>query len=429
MKNLTPDLLPRLEAHRLGDLNAGPGSVYPHYNGYSLVNIPGSICRWLGVPDLAEPLAPEIHDLRPGNFRHVILVVVDGMGLNMLEEALRQAQNDPDYGVWQEMGLEGALAPLTSIVPSTTSAALTSLWTGATPAEHGVVGFEVWLKEYNLIANMIFHSPASFRGDTDSLRRAGFDPETFLPVPTLGPHLTRHGVRPYAFQHRSIAYSGLSSMLLRGADVYGFYSLSDVWVTLSAMLDARPDEHNYAYIYWGDLDEHSHRFGPGDPRVGLELAGFSRQLGYFVQGRKKTRRGDTLLLITADHGHIYTPVNLSFELRRHPQLMDCLVMTPSGEARLPYAYLRPGREADFLGYLEGAWPGQFRWVPSAQAIRAGLFGHREVYERLPDRVGDRIVFPQNGAYWWFGNRDNPLQGRHGGLSRTEMLVPLFSVVL
>jgi hypothetical protein len=352
------------------------------------------------------------------------------MGLNTLEEALRLAQNNPDYAVWGEMAGDGALAPLTSIVPSTTSSALTSLWTGSTPAEHGVVGFEVWLKEYGMIANMIFHSPASFVGDTDSLRKAGFDPETFLPVPMLGSHLVQHGVRPYAFQHRSIAYSGLSNMLLRGAEVYGYRSLSDLWVTLDAMLDARPDERNYTYVYWDGLDEHSHRFGPGDPRVALELAAFSRQLGYFIRERKSTaRRGDTLLLITADHGHIPTPGNADFELRHHPALMECLVMAPSGEARLPYVYLRPDREQEFLGYLEVAWPGLFPAVSAQLAIESGLFGQRGVYEKLPNRVGDWIVFPQNGAYWWFGSRDNPLQGRHGGLSRTEMLVPLFSVVL
>lgn len=432
MKNLVPDLLPRLTARRLPGIPMGPDTFFPAYDGYSLCNVPGSICRWLGAPGFGEPLAPEILRAYRNQYRHVILLVVDGMGLNTLEEAFRLAQNNADYAVWGEMAEqnEAVLSPLTSITPSTTSAAITSFWTGATPAQHGIVGFEVWLKEYGMIANMIFHSPASFMGETDSLTKAGFDPQTFLPTPVLGPHLLQNGVRPYAFQHRSIAYSGLSRMLQHGAEVYGFRSLSDLWVTISAMLDARPDEKNYTWIYWGDLDEHSHRFGPDDPRVAQEMVTFSRHLGYFIEQRKKKpTRGDTLLLISADHGHIYTPGNAHFELRNHPRLMDCLVMLPSGEARLPYAYLRPGRERDFLDYLEATWPGQFPSVSAQQAIEAGLFGTGEVYPRLADRVGDRVVLPQNGAYWWFSSRDNPLQGRHGGLSRTEMVIPLFSVVL
>jgi hypothetical protein len=430
MQNLVPLLLPRLEGHFLNGINTGPGSVHPYYDGYSLVNFPSSICHWLGVPGIgAQPFGAEILDMYGRTFKHVILLLVDGMGLNTVEEAIEQSRDHPDLAVWGELAEAGALAPLTSIVPSTTSAALTSLWTGCTPAEHGVVGFEVWLKEYGMIANMIFHSPASFTGETGSLTKAGFDPMTFLPVPVLGPHLVRSGVRPYTFQHHSIAHSGLSMMLQRGATLYAYKSLSDLWVALDALLDSTGNERNYTYIYWGDLDEHSHRFGPADPRVGLELAMFSRQLGYFFQKRRAKARSDTLLLITADHGHIGTPARAEYELRNHPGLMDCLVMAPSGEARLPFVYLRPGREETFQRYLADTWPGQFMAVPSRQAIDSGLFGRRDIYEKLPDRVGDFVVIPQDSAYWWFSSRNNPLLGRHGGISRTEMISPLISVVL
>ena len=430
MRDLVPVLLPRIESHRLNGLNAGPEAIYPYYDGLSLANLPASVCHWLGVPPLAGPsggapaLVSEILDLFPRSFQHVILLVVDGMGLNTLQEALRLAGPDGDYAAWAGLAGEGVLAPLTSVVPSTTAAALTSLWTGAAPANHGIVGYEVWLKEYGMIANMIFQSPASFTGDVGSLQRAGFDARTFLPVPTLGPHLVQNGVRPYAFQHQSIARSGLSTMLFPGVDVNPFKSLSDLWVTLEGLLESGGKERNYIYIYWGELDEHSHRFGPGDPRVSLELASFSHQMAYIIRALRARGRGDTLLLVTADHGHIFTPRQAEYELRNHPRLLDMLVMLPSGEARLPFAYLRPGQDAAFLDYLETTWRGQFLAAPSQQAIQSGLFGARGRYERLPERVGDYVIFPQAPAYWWFGSRDNPLLGRHGGLSRTEMLIPL-----
>lgn len=429
MRNLVPVLLPRLEAHRLDGLNVGLEALYPFYDGFSLANIPSGICAWLGIPPFGSPpLGREVLDLYPRTFQHVILLVVDGMGLNTFEDALRQAGSDPDYDVWGEMAEQGALAPLTSIAPSTTSSALTTFWTGREPGEHGVVGYEMWLKEYGLIANMILHTPAAYLGDTGGLRRAGFDPLTFLPVPTIGRHLAQNGIRTYVFQHASIAGSGLSQMLQAEAEVMPFRSLSDLWVTLGAMLAESTVERRYTYIYWGDLDEHSHRFGPADPRVALEFAGFSRQLGRFLRQRKHFR-GKTLLLITADHGHIFTPRRPEYEMRNHPRLVDMMAMLPSGEARMPFVFLRPGRQDHFLRYLETTWPGEFLAVPAEQAIHAGLFGSQSVCQRLPDRVGDFVVFPQGNAYWWFGSRNNLLLGRHGGLSRTEMLVPLFSLVL
>lgn len=431
MQNLTAELLPRLEAHRLDGVDAGPGSIYPFYEGCSLVNLPGSICHWLGAPAFgAQSLLPEILNQHAPGARHVILLVVDGMGLNTLEAAVRQAQHDSSLAVWGDLSTSGCLAPMTSIAPSTTAAALTTFWTGTAPAQHGVVAYEVWLKEYGMIANMILHSPASFYGDVGSLRKGGFDPETFLPVKTLGRHLGENGVRVFAHQHQSIARSGLSTMLLQGAEIVPFRSLSDLWVSMNGVLDAHADERTYSYIYWGDLDEHSHRYGPEDERVRLELAAFSRQLQYFLRTRRQRNQGDTLLLITADHGHIYTPKKPEYEVRNHPELLDCMVMVPSGEARMPLVYLRPGRDEKFLRYLESAWPGEFLAMPSEQAVQAGLFGVGKVYPPFRDRVGDWVVFPQGDAYWWFSpNRDNPLLGRHGGLNRTEMLVPLVSINL
>jgi hypothetical protein len=364
----------------------------------------------LGVPPFAsEPFFPQLLDLYPPGFQNVITLVVDGLGLNTLQTVLMQAEERNGLSVWRRLAENGALAALTSVVPSTTSTALTTLWTGRTASEHGVVGYEVWLKEYGVIANMIQHSPASFYRDAGSLRKAGFDPETFLPVQTLGPHLAGSGVQSYAFQHASIAHSALSSMLFRDVKVIPFRSLGDLWVTLDGLLEERVRERSYIYIYWGEMDDHSHRFGPEDERVSLEFDSFSRQLAGFVDRRSRRARNDTLLLITADHGHISTPRSAAYELRNHPELMDCLVMAPSGEARLPFVYLRPGREERFLRYLEDAWPGQFRAIPSAQVIQSGLFGS-EVYARLADRVGDYVVIPQNSAYWWFSSRDNPASG-------------------
>jgi hypothetical protein len=432
MPDLLSALLPRLESRRLEGLDAGPHALYPAYADCSLVNLPSSICHWLGVPGFGRPpLAPEILNTYNRQFQHVILCVVDGLGLNTLQDAIHLGRRVRDLAIWPELSAQAALAPLTSIAPSTTAAALTTFWTGRTPAEHGVFAYEVWLKEYGVIANMILHSPASYAGDPGSLRRAGFDPETFLPVPTLGSHLLDHGVRVFTHQHHTIARSGLSTMLFPGAQIVPFRSLSDLWVTLAQTLDACAGEKTYSYIYWGDLDEHSHRFGPDDERVALEFAAFSRQLAYFLQSKRArhTASSDTLLILTADHGHLSTPRSPAYELRHHPDLLDCLVMSPSGEARLPVVYLRPGREERFLRCLEQAWPGEFLAVPSDQVLRSGLFGDGALHPRFADRIGDYIIFPQGSAYWWFAEKENHLLGRHGGLSRTEMLVPFFAFTL
>lgn len=439
MRDLTSQLLPRLESNRLPGnaptpsgkgLDLGPGLVYPFYNGLSIANLPSSLCAWLGVeapPSSAPALDPLVQSLWDRTFRDVILFVVDGFGLDMLQSTM--SDPDPELRAWRGLPQEAALAPLTSVVPSTTATALTTFWSGALPAEHGVVGYEVFLKEYGLVANMILHSPASYYGDNGSLRMAGFRPETFLPVPLLGPHLKRQGVSAYAFLHRSISNSGLSNGLHQEAAAAPVYALSDLFANLADLLDSPAPARRYIYVYWGNLDDMSHRYGPADPRVRRELFYLSQQLGIFLKDRAARSADKTLLVLTADHGHIHTPRNPAFEVRNHPRLLDCLTMLPSGEARLPYAYLRPGRETQFQEYLEQTWDGCFKAFPTATLIQAGLWGNREISPLLAERTGDRVIIPQGGEYWYFGSKENQLLGRHGGLSRTEMLVPFLSIVI
>ncbi len=430
MPNLMPSILARLEAHRLPGIDSGPHTLHPFYGGYSLANIPAAVCRWLGVPPFGiEPLAPEIMGAFPGSFRHVVLLVVDGLGLNKFTQFLQAARRgDARFGLWDKLAAEGTLLPLTSVTPSTTATALTTLWTGRTPAEHGVVGYEMWLKEYNLSANMITHAPAAFRGEPGSLKRTGFDPSTFLPVPTLGPHLAARGIQARAFPRFSLAFSGLSTMLLSEVKMYPFQTLSDLWVSLPAHLNAHADERAYTYIYWGELDELSHRFGPNDLRVELEFANFTALVGHFLS-ELKTGRGDTLLLMTADHGHLDTAQSPHFEVRNHPELSSYLHMLPSGESRFAYLYVKPGCEGKVREYLDLVFPGQFVMLPSETARQSGLLGSGHLHPGLADRTGDFVLIAQDEAYLWWANKENHMLGRHGGLSTIEMQIPLFGMVI
>ncbi len=218
------------------------------------------------MPEILSPLGKGV--------RRVILILMDALALHRLQRWME----DGTAPVWRSLMEGGLLAPLTSISPSTTSAALTTYWTGKSPAAHGILGYEVWLKEYGMVANMILHAPMTFRGDVGSLSKAGFNPQEFLPLPTLGPHLRRNGIVPYAFQHRSIAHSGLSQMFQREVEIYPFSTPADLWVSMRHLIENKPEERQYIWTYWGEVDGLSHYFGPDDERVVAEFSHFRRGL-------------------------------------------------------------------------------------------------------------------------------------------------------
>ena len=70
-----------LTTRAMPEPDLGPGAVYPHYAGRSLLNLPASICRLLGVPAFGAPALDDALLARlGGNYRHVLLILVDGLG-------------------------------------------------------------------------------------------------------------------------------------------------------------------------------------------------------------------------------------------------------------------------------------------------------------------------------------------------------------
>jgi hypothetical protein len=431
MPDLTASQLPLLEGHRLPGIDLDDGFIYPFYAGRSVLNIPASVCRLLGAPGIgsAGALAPDLLDpLLAGQtrLRQVIVILVDALALHRLQHWLA----DGTSPVWQRLAGQGYLAPLTSLVPSTTSAVLTSLWTGRSPASHGTLGYEMWMKEYGVVINTILHAPITFKGEVGSLSKAGFDPEKYLPFPTLGSHLATQQIETHVFQHTSIARSGLSRMLFKDTLVTPFVSPAEMWVNLRLRLESRVGLPGYYYVYWGEIDHLGHVHGPADERTAGTFADFSAAFErQFLSRLSPLARRDTALILTADHGQVATPAYACYQLRNHPSLDHMLHIHPTGENRFMYLYARPGQVEAIRDYVAQAWPDDFAVLEPGVAIQQGLFGADGSHPRLGERVGDVILAARRGAYLWWGAEENPLRGRHGGLHPDEMLVPLLGVRL
>lgn len=427
MSDITSEILPKLRSLRFPGLDLDPNFVYPDYLGGSILNLTSSICQALGADPLgAAPLRPGLITTNTTDLRRVILILVDALSLHRLQRWMA----DGTATVWSDLAEQGRLAALTSITPSTTAAALTTLWTGRSPAEHGIVGYELWLKEYSVVSNMILHTPITFENDAGSLAKAGFRPEQFLNLPTLGEHLASYGIRSYALQHRSIIRSGLSQMFFKEVSVHGYFTPAELWVNLRHLVEGNPNLRQYFWVYTGEIDHFSHYYHPDDERTAAEFAEFSHAFEqHFLSQLSPAQRRGTLILLTADHGMIATRRSERYDLRNHPDLARCLHILPTGEHRLMYLFIRPGKEKQVRDYYERTWPNEFIFIDPQEAVEKGLFGPGRPNPHLADRMGDVIVAARKEAYLWWAEKENPLVGQHGGLSADEMIVPLLSVMM
>lgn len=401
--------------------------VLPHYEALSIANLPATIAALLGsdLPGALPPLPDGLwRDWLPG-LRRVVLIILDALGYHLLQAMLTAGEGRP----FSRLAEAGRLTPLTSILPSTTDAALISLGSGRPPAEHGWLAYEIYLRELGIAANAI-RLRTVWGGRDDLLLGFGLDPEQIVTVPSLAQQLAAAGIPSRSVLAYYLRNSGFTKMLYRGtAEVRGHAQASDLWVQLRQLLADTRGQRAFLSGYWSGLDSVAHVYGPDTEPWQAEFRSVSHLLEReFLAALPAEDRNGTLLLITADHGQIRVPQEHIVTAVGDPELSQHLLVPIMGESRAAFVYPRPGRAEAIRSYLETAFPGWFVVLDSAQALDAGLMG-LPVADETYARAGELLVLGRGNHALQRAEPGAPLLGRHGGLSPEEMLVPLIGTRL
>ncbi len=430
-----PESLPAL------DLD-GEHFVQPQYDGFGLANLAPSVLEILTSSDpVALPpldrraLAPRVAD----GVKNVVVLLADGFGhLQMLQEV--RAGNAPNLRRLMTRAGEGhgdaSYAVLTSVFPTTTVAALGSLNSAVLPSEHGLLGYTLYLEEFGTVAEMIRWGPLERAGSFGDSRHGGADPRSFFWCPTLYQRLDRAGVKdvhvvnPLAYQR-----TPLSRMWHQGSAYHGYVATSSLSVIVPRILrEARGPA--FVYAYWPTVDTVTHLRGPDSPEHGAEVASLDLALARLLDALPG--QGDTLVLLTADHGHIGTSVDEQVSLNGFGDIVDLLAAPPAGERRATYLYARE----DAAERLEDAARQHLSDVAvvlsQSEAVSLGLFGPAPLSERAARRIGDVLLLPRGNYQISFTLPDDvpaderpsappPFCGLHGGLTPQEALIPLLAV--
>jgi predicted AlkP superfamily pyrophosphatase or phosphodiesterase len=410
--------------------------IYPRYAGYNFADISNSIVSLLG----ADPNRPVLNDeilnpIREQKFKHIILLLIDGLGF---QDWIGRAAQFPFF---RNVGERGSVTSLTTIFPSTTSSALTAFATGLTPQEHGLPEWYVYMKE---IGETIISLPfMRWNGKSrDELLDEGLKAEALFEGRPVFAKLKDHGVPTLWFKNASYANSAYSKTTGVGAESVGYYNGSDLMVHLRKRLEAATTP-TFIYAYWDAFDNLEHHYTPLTQETEFELESLSRiLLEQFIRRLNPAVAKETLLLITADHGHVEVFPERTIYLSDHPEFMDSLQLNPRGKPifttggmRDTILFVRPEKLDSTKRFLEDLLRGKAEVWLTQEAFDKGLFGIGKPTQRFIDRVGNLLILPYEDQTVWSsyrtdGRRDKDhLRGHHGGLSRTEMFVPFGAVKL
>ena len=392
----------------------GSGTVLPNYGGACITALPSLIEQILGLGSTMPQDGLGLREIP--TFDRVLLFILDGFGYR---KARSLFETYPDLAL-NLLSEPGRMVPLTSVFPSTTVAALTSISTGLSPLQHGMIGYRLYLRETGSITNMIRFSMLG-GGANDSALKAGLTLDSLFPGETFHQRMAASGVAAHTVLPQYIAASGLSSALYRGStSCHPAAGLSDMLVTARHLLN-HADAKTFVSVYWPGLDTVAHIRGPQTDAYVAELRAIDDAIRRELIGRVD----NTLLVLTSDHGFVPMRAKDYVEIHDHPEIERSMLLPPVGEPRASYFFARSGARDRLATALEGFATDGLVLLDPEELLAANLLGTGEAHPEIENRIGDlaMVATGQAGIFQAYPDAIT-LRGMHGGLTEDEMLVPL-----
>jgi hypothetical protein len=319
----------------------------------------------------------------------VVVLVLDGLG-------------------WEQFDQRRAIMPtlsamegraITTVAPSTTATALTSITTGLPPGEHGVIGYRIAVRRE--VLNVLRWSTT--RGDA---RQA-------IPPHTICDHEPFGGQRPAVVTRAEFEHSGFTAAHLARSRFVGYRTQS----TLAAeVIRLANSGEPFVYAYYDGIDKVAHEYGLST-HYDAELIAVEWMVEWIVDHLPQ----NTALVITADHGQVDVGHHI---VRPHPSVMSH-VDFQSGEGRFRWLHAMKGQAQDLLDAAQDHHT-DLAWVLGRdEMIDGGWFGPK-VTDASRARLGDVALVPYAPYAFEEPTDTGPydLIGRHGSLTSAEVLVPL-----
>jgi predicted AlkP superfamily pyrophosphatase or phosphodiesterase len=327
----------------------------------------------------------------------VCVILVDGLG----SENLRSAAGHAPF-------LNAALKlskSINTVFPSTTASAITSFGVGASPSEHGVLGYSVFDRKTNQVRNLLTGWDESF------------PPSDFQRLESMSQTALDNGVQVFTVGPEEYSESGFTKLNMSAAKYLPARSFDERLEVVKAILASKAP--SLTYLYFPELDSIAHSHGAGSKEWLTKLEDLDAAVRSLVSRLPK----DCGVLLTADHGIVDVPKENQI-LLDEMQIPNLLAVT--GDPRNAFLYFESGANlVEIRSALEEKLAGRVL-VSTVGELQDSGWLSKDIanHQYLPDFY---LISTSNFACYhraFCKPQSLRMIGQHGAISQAELSVPL-----
>ena len=365
---------------------------------YCLTSLACSIEKYFEVEPKHKTI-PEVDKMleekKPEN---VILLLCDGLGSRIMNHVLK---ND-------DFLMRKREREIFSVFPPTTASCLTSVKTGLNPSEHGWLGWNVYVQPLNKII-------ALFKDKVKGTKRPYKDfvkmKKQFFRYKTIT-DLINEKKKYSAFETTCYPYNVEKK-------------IDNVFLKVLEIL--KQPGKKYIFAYYPEPDEILHKRGVTSMEARKEIEHINRKVEEYSKKILETK--NTIMFITADHGHLIIPNQV--ELKNQEFLQYLQIPNTFIEDRNPAFLVKKGQEENFKASFLKEFGNDFYLLSREEILEKKVFGEYEEGKKHPlldSLMGDFIAFSKDTSkIALLGEGDSKKTSFHGGYNDDEIYVPLIVI--
>lgn len=376
--------------------------LMPNYN-HCILNLITSILKNYEVETKYNTLE-KIDKLLEKKYRNVVLVILDGMGENILK-------NISPNGTFSKNKID----EITSVYPSTTTAAMTTYYSGKPPIETGWIAWSQYFKEYGRNIDVLPERD-SYTGEKLKVKNQKISDiigykTVYEQIKEQNSNIETYEIMP--------SYCEKKTKLTMTANTVE--EMCESIVTL-----CKNTQNKFVIAYNDNPDGIIHKNGCYSEETKKFVLEAEQEFEKMLQKLKCT---NTLIILSADHGH--QDINETIDILELKEIQECLIMPPTLESRMIGFFVKYNKRKEFEDIFNKLFKDKYILYSKEDLLKSNLLGYGNRHKKIEDFIGDYIAIAISDVRINIGTylsremkHPDEKKSTHCGLTKNEMEVPL-----